>query len=120
MPNVDGDPTELAADALSLPYTTLSYANGPGYTGASDVQLAGLKTFPHIPAFFTNGALRPDMTSVDTRVPTFMPESTVPLSSETHSGEDVAIYGILFHDATHEVRFGTARRARAKKARKTA
>ncbi len=92
MPNVDGDPTELQSDALGLPYTTLSYANGPGYTGASDLQPAGLKTFPHDPASFTNGALRPDMTSVDTTVPGFMPESTVPLSSETHSGEDVAIY----------------------------
>jgi alkaline phosphatase len=92
VPNVDGDPTELASDALSLPYTTLSYANGPGYTGVSDLQPAGLKTFPHNPASFINGALRPDMTSVDTTVPSFMPESTVPLSSETHSGEDVAIY----------------------------
>ncbi|MDQ3564236.1 MAG: alkaline phosphatase [Pseudomonadota bacterium] len=92
VPNVDGDPTELQSDALGLPYTTLSYANGPGYTGASDLQPAGLKTFPHDPASFTNGALRPDMTSVDTTVPGFMPESTVPLSSETHSGEDVAIY----------------------------
>ncbi|MGH9895373.1 MAG: alkaline phosphatase, partial [bacterium] len=92
VPNVDGDPTELASDALSLPYTTLSYANGPGYTGASNIQPAGLKTFPHNPASFTNGASRPDMTSVDTMVPSFMPESTVPLASETHSGEDVAIY----------------------------
>ena len=92
VPNVDGDPTELQSDALGLPYTTLSYANGPGYTGASDLQPAGLKTFPHDPASFTNGALRPDMMSVDTTVPGFMPESTVPLSSETHSGEDVAIY----------------------------
>ena len=92
VPNVDGTPTKLASDALSLPYTTLSYANGPGYTGASNLQSAGLKTYPHDPASFTNGALRPDMTKVDTRVPSFMPESTVPLSSETHSGEDVAIY----------------------------
>lgn len=92
VPNIDGDPTELASDALSLPYTTLSYANGPGYTGESDVQPPGLKTYPHSPAFFVNGALRPDLTSVDTMLPSFMPESTVPLASETHSGEDVAIY----------------------------
>ncbi|MGH8615419.1 MAG: alkaline phosphatase [Gammaproteobacteria bacterium] len=92
VPDIDGDLTELASDALSLPYTTLSYANGPGYTGASDLQPAGLKTFPHNPGSFTNGALRPDMTNVDTTVPSFMPESTVPLSSETHSGEDVAIF----------------------------
>ena len=92
VPDIDGEPTALAADALLLPYTTLSYANGPGYTGVSDLQPAGLKTFPHVPASFINGALRPDMTSIDTTVPSFLPESTVPLSSETHSGEDVAIY----------------------------
>jgi alkaline phosphatase len=92
VPNTDGDPTELATDVLGLPYTTLSYANGPGYTGASNAQPAGLKTFPHVPSSFTNGAMRPDLTAVDTTVPSFMPEATVPLGSETHSGEDVAIF----------------------------
>ncbi|MBA2351730.1 MAG: alkaline phosphatase [Burkholderiales bacterium] len=94
VPNKDGEPTELAQDLLGLPYTTLSYANGPGYTGASDAQPAGIKTFPHNPKTFTNGAARPDLTNVDTTTPAFMPEATVPLGSETHSGEDVAIYAI--------------------------
>jgi alkaline phosphatase len=93
VPNKDGEKATLATDLLGLPYTTLTYANGPGYTGASDVQGPGLKTFPHNPSSFpTNGAQRPDLKNVDTTAMTFMPEAVVPLSSETHAGEDVAIY----------------------------
>jgi alkaline phosphatase len=92
VPQKDGDKATPAKDLLGLPYTTLTYANGPGYTGASNVQLAGPKTYPHSPSSFTNGAFRPDLTGVDTTAPTFMPESVVPLNSETHAGEDVAIF----------------------------
>jgi alkaline phosphatase len=92
VPAVDGTAPTLAKDLVGLPYTTLGYANGPGYTGASNVQPAGPKTFPHSPSSFTNGAMRPDLTSADTSLPNFMPEATVPLNSETHAGEDVAIY----------------------------
>ena len=35
---------------------------------------------------------RPDLTSVDTADLNFLQEATVPLGSETHAGEDVAIY----------------------------
>jgi alkaline phosphatase len=92
VPQKDGEKAELSKDLLGLPYTTLTYANGPGYTGKSDAQPAGLKTFPHGPKSFDNGALRPDLTNVDTTLKTFMPESVVPLSAETHAGEDVAIF----------------------------
>jgi alkaline phosphatase len=92
VPDRDGEPAELTKDLLGLPYTTLGYANGPGYTGASDTQPAGIKTFPHTPTSATNMAMRPDLTTVDTANPSFLPEATVPLSSETHAGEDVAIY----------------------------
>lgn len=92
VPEKDGDSPEPAKDLLGLPYTTLGYANGPGYTGASDAQAAGIKTYPHVPTSATNGAQRPDLTSVDTTAPSFMPEATVPLGSETHAGEDVAIF----------------------------
>ena len=92
VPQKDGDPATLAKDLLGLPYTTLTYANGPGYTGASNAQPAGAKTFPHNPSAFTNGAFRPDLTGVDTTAKSFMPESVVPLGSETHAGEDVAIF----------------------------
>ena len=62
---------QLALDADGKPYTTLGYANGPGYRGP--------------------GA-RPDLTGVDTTTPGFLQEVSVPLDSETHAAEDVAIY----------------------------
>ncbi len=55
------------------PYTTLTYANGPSAK--------------------KDGA-RDDLTDVDTTAPDFHQPSLVPLNSETHSGEDVAIYSI--------------------------
>jgi alkaline phosphatase len=92
--NLDGGVVnpDFDRDLLGLPYTTLGYANGPGYTGASNAQAAGLKTYPHSPSSATNGASRPDLAAVDTTVPAFMQEATVPLNSETHAGEDVGIY----------------------------
>lgn len=57
-------------DTNGLPYTTLAYANGPGYRGGA----------------------RPDLTAVDTTDVEFLQEATVPLASETHAGEDVALY----------------------------
>lgn len=82
-------------DMLGLPYTTLGYANGPGYTGASNQQPEGIKIFPHSPSSYTgirNG--RPAITDGQTQLIDFMQEATVPLSSETHAGEDVAIYAV--------------------------
>jgi alkaline phosphatase len=84
---------EPTRDLLGLPYTTLSYANGPGYTGASDSQPEGIKTNPHFPTSYAGiTAGRPDLSNIDTTHPDFLQEATVPLSSETHAGEDVAIY----------------------------
>lgn len=79
-------------DLLGLPYTSVGYLNGPGYTGASGDQPEGPKHFPHRPknAFPAKG--RPDLGPVDTSAPSYLPESIVPLSSETHSGEDVPVY----------------------------
>ena len=83
----------LARDALGLPYTTLGYANGPGYTGASAQQPGGVKRFEHAGAGFRAARLgRPDLTDVDTTHPDFMQEATVPLSNETHGGEDVGVW----------------------------
>ncbi|MFZ5656162.1 MAG: alkaline phosphatase [Pseudomonadota bacterium] len=64
----DGKP---ALDRNGKPYTTLGYANGPGY---------------RVPG------PRPDLTLVDTTDMGFLQEATVPLDSETHAAEDVAIY----------------------------
>ncbi len=101
----------ISRDALGLPYTTLSYANGPGYTGASEHQPEGPRHFPHWPcsqeppfecSFEGIEQGRPDLEDVDTSDPSYMQEATVPLGSETHAGEDVPIYAggprsALFH-----------------------
>ena len=75
---------QLALD--NLPYTTLGYANGRGH------RHLGMETDAdqcyHEPVF----SGRANLTGMDTTQPGFFQESLVPLESETHSGEDVAIY----------------------------
>ena len=71
VPAVDGNPTTTSKDANGLPYTTLGYQNGPGYRGPLG---------------------RPDLTNVDTAALGFLQEAAVPLGSETHAGEDVAVF----------------------------
>lgn len=74
VPEKDGEEKELKKDKLGLPYTTLGYANGPGWRGR------------------TEESKRPDLTHVDTHADDYLPEAAVPLESETHGGEDVAIF----------------------------
>ncbi|XP_072046900.1 alkaline phosphatase-like [Amphiura filiformis] len=75
-----------------LPYTTLSYANGPGGSIVAD-------------SFHDTGN-RPNLTQTDTERAGFVQDALVPLSSETHGGEDVAIFanGPMAHlfYGTHE------------------
>jgi len=59
----------LAKDSNGQPYTTLGYANGPGYQDN-----------------------HPDLTDVDTQAPNYQQRATLPMPSETHGGEDVAAY----------------------------
>jgi alkaline phosphatase len=73
--------TTFSKDKNGLPYTTLGYANGPGYRGAQG---------------------RPDLTTIETVHPDFLQEATIPMASETHGAEDVAIFAngpqaYLFH-----------------------
>ena len=83
----------LVKDLLGKPFTTLVYANGPGYTGESSLQPAGTKNFPHNPGgYFEPATGRPDLTDVDTEHPNFMQEAMVPGNSETHGGDDVGIW----------------------------
>lgn len=115
--------TRLVLDGTLQPYTTLSYANGPGYTGASASQPEGPKRFFHAGSNFEpNRGGRPDLSAVDTTDPDYLQEAMVPLSSETHGGEDVPLYArgpgaqaargvleqhVLFHimvQATPEIR----------------
>ncbi|KAK7094250.1 alkaline phosphatase-like [Littorina saxatilis] len=75
----------LARD--DLPFTTLLYGNGPGYA-------------------VTENATREDITHIDVEDIGYRQQAAVPMASETHAGEDVAIYAQgpmahLFH-ATHE------------------
>ncbi len=62
---------EPILDLTGKPYTTLSYANGPGYRKQPQ-----------------------DLSDVDTEAPDYQQLGTVPLASETHSGEDVAAFAI--------------------------
>ncbi|MXY88970.1 MAG: alkaline phosphatase, partial [Gammaproteobacteria bacterium] len=63
----DGEP-DLAADGM--PYTTLGYINGP------------------------NPGRDEDLGHVDTTHESFRSQTLVPLGSETHAGEDVAVYAV--------------------------
>jgi alkaline phosphatase len=74
----------LAVD--NLPYTTLGYANGRGHRHLGSETNAD--QCYHEPVF----AGRANLTGMDTTQPGFFQESLVPLTTETHSGEDVAIY----------------------------
>jgi alkaline phosphatase len=99
---------EPALDLGGHPYTTLGYANGPGYPGPSDVQPEGPKRLPH----FAKSASapkdgRPDLAQVKTDDPLYLQEVAIPLGSETHAGEDVPIYAggpgaALFHGAREQ------------------
>jgi alkaline phosphatase len=92
--NGEGAPSkEPAKDSTGRPYTTLSYANGPGYTGKSDSQPEGAKRFPHRVTSFESAKLgRPALTEAEVEDPSYLQEAIVPLPSETHGGEDVPIY----------------------------
>ena len=89
----DGAPSEYARDATGLPYTTLSYANGPGYVGASVQQPEGPKHFDHYANDYQPAKDgRPDLTNVGTEAPDFLQEALVPLRNESHGGDDVGIW----------------------------
>lgn len=90
----DDSPGEFARDQTGLTFTTLTYANGPGYTGASNRQPAGPKTFLHAPSSVEPSEGRPDLSHVDTEHPDYLQEALVPLKSESHGGEDVGIWAI--------------------------
>ena len=92
-------------DMLGLPYTTLNYANGPGYTGKSNVQEAGSKSFTtpataawesgsegHSPKSFSPATGRPLLKNAQVQDSDYLQEAIIPLGAETHGAEDVAIF----------------------------
>uniref|UniRef100_A0A8C6WDY7 Alkaline phosphatase n=1 Tax=Nannospalax galili TaxID=1026970 RepID=A0A8C6WDY7_NANGA len=52
-------------------YTSILYGNGPGYVGTGE---------------------RPNVTATESSDPTYRQQAAVPVGSETHGGEDVAIF----------------------------
>ncbi|CAH2093318.1 unnamed protein product [Euphydryas editha] len=68
-------------DSNNMPYMTLSYINGPGFRQQQNGQ-------------------RPDVTQeANYRVPEWMSHVDVPLGSETHGGDDVAVFASGPHHA---------------------
>ncbi|GAB1285193.1 Alkaline phosphatase [Apodemus speciosus] len=53
------------------PYTSILYGNGPGYVGTGE---------------------RPNVTEAESRNSSYQQQAAVPVKSETHGGEDVAIF----------------------------
>ena len=92
--NRDGLPADtLSKDATGRSYTTLGYANGPGNNNASDAQAQGPKRYPHEPKHYDPApAPRPNLDEVNTEDPDYLQEAGIPMKSETHGGEDVAVY----------------------------
>ncbi|HLT02388.1 MAG TPA: alkaline phosphatase, partial [Geminicoccaceae bacterium] len=98
---VDGEPI-LAADGK--PYTTISFANGPGGIDISKLlaELDAAKTSTEADAAQAPGETdgsnvpegRPTITMEQAMAPDFIQQALVPLSSETHGGEDLGIYAI--------------------------
>ncbi len=78
------DHPQLAADGK--PYTTVGYANGPGYADLGEETNSDARMNAPV------GTGRVDLTEVDTRAPGFFQESLVHSSGETHGGEDVGIW----------------------------
>lgn len=72
-----------ATDGAGVPYTVLGYQNGPGYRGATRVDPA-LDPFPGLSKL-------PGAGPNDSE---YLQEAAVPLSAETHAGEDVALFGV--------------------------
>jgi len=73
-----------AQDSGGVPYTTLVYGNGPGYRGGNGRVDPRNDTTPGLNGAVPNGPQDPE----------YMQEAAVPMGSETHSGEEVAIYAI--------------------------
>jgi alkaline phosphatase len=104
---------EPTKDALGLPYTTLGYVNGGGYTGP----ILNKKTDTiahggtHFHGEFGDGGgslvagsdwkyikvpreARPDLSDIDVECEDYVQEAGIPMGSETHGGEDVVAYAV--------------------------
>ncbi|WP_158969732.1 alkaline phosphatase [Paraglaciecola sp. L3A3] len=78
--------TEPATASDGMPYTTLGYTNGLGFRDL------GTETDADATYGYDITAGRQDLTNVDTTTAGFHQETLIPLSSETHSGEDISLH----------------------------
>ena len=79
---ISSDQTEYAADTPNLaddgkPYTVIGYLNGVGSVLLEDQEFSGE---------------RPEVTQEEATDMEYIQQALIPMSSETHSGEDVAVY----------------------------
>ena len=72
-------------DSNGVPYTALVYGNGPGFRGTRGTAMSLDPRMDTTPGLNGDPVSGPDD-------PDYLQESAVSLSSETHSGEEVAIY----------------------------
>lgn len=79
-----GTSPALAGDGL--PYTTLGYANGPGFRDYGD-NTDPDRTYSESPL-----GGRQNLEAVNTEASGFHQEALVPLAAETHGGEDVTLH----------------------------
>lgn len=79
------DTPSLAADGM--PYTTLGYTNGLGFANLGD-------SVTDADAVYANQPVtgRVDLNDVNTESPGFHQEAVIPMGSETHAGEDIALH----------------------------
>lgn len=89
--NQNAGTVEETTDSDGIPYTILGYHNGPGYRGAPRLD-PRIDPFPGF-----NGAVPGGPWDAP-----YFQEAAVPLGSETHAGEDVAIYAV--GPGSHKVR----------------
>lgn len=75
-------------DNDDLPYTTLGYTNGLGFADLGSETNADARY--NLP--INTG--RKDLTQVNTTTTGYHQEALIPLSSETHAGEDIGLYAI--------------------------
>ncbi|WP_281212286.1 alkaline phosphatase [Shewanella insulae] len=73
-----------STDANGMPYTTVGYANGLGF---GSLETGGDERYG-----YAAEPGRVDLNYIDTQSAGFHQEALVPLGSETHAGEDVAIF----------------------------
>jgi alkaline phosphatase len=97
----EGEPKcQHDTDAVGLPYTTLDYQTGGGFVGVmvrtNTLEHAYGPKPPFTPWKYAKlpREIRLDLTEVDTSAMNYRQESTVPITLETHSGEDVSIHAV--------------------------